>query len=129
MSSYKARNFFQSLGFARDGILYCLKTQRNIRIHFVITVVVLCLSGILSLNPLEWTVIFICIALVISMEIMNTTIETLIDLYYKDNYSELAKNAKDAAAGAVLICSICSSIVGMLIFVPKILNLYSNCQL
>lgn len=126
MSSFKARNFLESLTFAINGIVFCLKTQRNIRTHFVITVLVLCLSGLLGIPPIEWAVIFVCIALVISSEIMNTIIEALIDLYYKDNYSDLARNAKDAAAGAVLICSIASMIVGMLIFIPKFYDMFAK---
>lgn len=126
MSLYKAKNFFHSLCFASNGIMYALKTQRNLRIHVVIALLILIVSMLLNISLLEWPVIILCIILIFFSEMINTVVETLIDLYYKDEYSPVAKNAKDVAAGAVLISALGVAIIGMIIFIPKILLIVTN---
>ena len=123
MSLYKSENLGESVKFAFDGIVYALKTQRNLRIHLTIALLTIIMAFVLSLSSLEWAIIVFCIVLMFFSEMTNTTVETLIDLYFGDNHSEIAKNAKDIAAGSVLICATGVVIVGMLIFIPKILHL------
>jgi diacylglycerol kinase len=123
MTANKAKNVFESFNYALNGIEYALKTQRNLRIHSVIAVLVIILSGLLSLSNYEWAIVVLCISLVFFAELSNTALEVLMDSYYGDKLSELAKNAKDIAAGAVFCSAMGSSIVGILIFVPKILGL------
>lgn len=123
MSIYKAENFVESLKFATSGIIYALKTQRNLKIHFIIAFLILILSYLLKLEYLEWSVIIFCIVLMIFSELINTVVEAIIDVHYGDEYSHIAKNAKDVAAGAVLICAIGVAVVGTMIFLPKMLLL------
>jgi diacylglycerol kinase len=123
MSLYKAKNFFESLSFAVNGIIYALKTQRNLKIHFVIAVLILILSYVLQLQLFEWSIIVFCIVLMFFSEMTNTVVETIIDLHYGDEYSQIAKNAKDVAAGAVLICAAGVAIVGTIIFLPKMIQM------
>jgi diacylglycerol kinase len=123
MSSNKAKNLLESFNYALNGIEYALKTQRNLRIHSVIAVLVIILASLLNLHNIEWAIIVLCIALVYFAELSNTALEVLMDSYYGDKYSELAKNAKDIAAGSVFSCAIFSIIVGMLIFIPRILDI------
>lgn len=123
MSNNKAKNLFESLKYAREGMLYNLKTQRNMRIHAIIAIIIAVMGSWLNITTTEWAIIVMCIMFVFFAELMNTAVELLIDAHYKDSYSELAKNAKDVAAGAVLSCAIGSMIVGILIFLPKILLL------
>ena len=78
------------------------------------------MSYILKVSILEWVILVLTIGIVLALEMVNTSIERAVDLVTKD-YLELAKNAKDIAAGAVFIMSIFSVVIGILIFLPKIL--------
>jgi diacylglycerol kinase (ATP) len=115
----KAKKLIDSFNYAFEGIIYTLKTQRNMRIHFIIAVLVLFFSLFYNLTKIEILILFITIALVIIAEMINTCIEATIDLI-TDKYHELAKIAKNVAAGAVLISAINSIIVAYVIFYDKI---------
>ncbi len=115
----KAKKLFDSFNYAFEGIIYTLKTQRNMRIHFVIAILVLFCSIFFELSKVETLILFFTIALVIVTEMINTAIETTIDLI-TDKYHELAKIAKNVAAGAVLISTVNSIIVAYIIFFEKI---------
>lgn len=108
-----------SFKFAFRGILHAVSTQHNLIIHFIATLIVISLGIILKINATEWCLIVICIGLVISAELFNTAIEYLTDLI-SPAHSQKAGNIKDMAAGAVLICAIAASIIGLMIFLPKI---------
>ncbi|WP_432664594.1 diacylglycerol kinase [Wukongibacter baidiensis] len=115
----KAKKLLDSFNYAFEGIIYTLKTQRNMRIHFVIAVLVLFGSVFFHLSKVETLVLFITIALVIIAEMINTSIEATIDLI-TDKYHELAKIAKNVAAGAVLVSAVNSIIVAYIIFYDKL---------
>lgn len=115
--------FIKSFYFAFQGIIYALKSQRNMKIHFTILTCVIIAGIWLKLNKLEWCVIFIVAGMVIVAEMINTSIEAVVDLNTQE-FAPLAKIAKDVAAGAVLIASLISIIIGLLIFFPKILLLF-----
>ena len=87
----------------------------------MIGIIALLLSYILKISRIEFIIILIMIALVLTSEIINTSIEKVVDLYTKD-YNNLAKIAKDVSAGSVLVMSIFSLLVGVIIFLPKIIN-------
>lgn len=123
MSAYKTKNLVSSFKNALSGIHFVFNTERNFRIHSTVSLLVLILSVIMGLSPLEYAVIVLCIALVLFAEMTNTAIELLVDFYIGNNYSFIGKNTKDLAAGSVLIVSLCSVMVGSVIFVPKILKL------
>ena len=108
-----------SFKYAFQGIKYSFHTQRNIRIHFCIAIIVLFMGTYLRLNNIEWAVILLTISIVVTGEMVNTAIEKTIDLVTEE-YKLYAKIAKDVAAGAVLISSIMSLIIGILIFYQKI---------
>lgn len=115
----KAKKLLDSFNYAFEGIIYTLKTQRNMRIHFVIAVLVLFSSVFFHLSKVETLVLFVTIALVIIAEMINTSIEATIDLI-TDKYHELAKIAKNVAAGAVLVSAVNSIIVAYIIFYDKL---------
>lgn len=108
-----------AFSFAWEGVIYAFKTQRNLKIHSVAAIIALILALILKLEPSQIAIIVLCIFLVISLELVNTSIESIVDLVSPE-WSELAKHAKDCAAGAVLLVAIMSVIVGLLIYVPAI---------
>ena len=115
----------QSFGYAFRGISEVFGSEANMKIHVVITVLVIIAGIAFSISLIEWIFCLICIGLVIGAEMMNTAIETIIDLASPEQHP-LAGRAKDIAAGAVLICAIISVIIGLLIFVPKGWNLIAH---
>lgn len=113
---------FRSFGFAVEGIKYALKKDQNLRVHFTIAVLVIFLSIVLNVNPFEMGILGVMILLVIVTEMINSTIENMVDLITKEHRQE-AKYAKDVAAGMVLITVIGSVIVGVLIFLPHLIKI------
>ncbi len=111
----------KSFSFAIEGVLYTLKTQPNMRIHFGIGILAVTLGFVFKIERSEWLALVIVIGFVFILEIINTAIETLVDLYTEE-YHHLAKIAKDTAAGAVMIAAIMSVCVGLIIFLPKIID-------
>jgi len=110
---------FNSFRYAFKGIADLLKSQANARIHLVATIAVLTAGAFLELTLNEWCLIIFCITFVFSAEAVNTAIEYLTDLISPD-YHPLAGKAKDVAAAAVLLAAIGATIVGLIIFLPKI---------
>ncbi len=111
----------KSFYFAISGICYAIKTQRNMKIHTLALILVVALGLWLDLSRIEWSIVLLIVGLVIISEMLNTAMEALVDLETQE-YHPLAKTAKDVAAGAVLLASIISIIIGVLIFWPKILD-------
>lgn len=116
----KNSNFFESFLCAFKGIIYIFKTEKNFRFHIVFSLLVLLCSLILNLSCVELSVILIMIAVVLTLEIINTIIENIMDFLCKD-YNLNIKIIKDMSSGAVLVSAFISVIVGLLIFIPKIL--------
>lgn len=108
----------KSFGYAFEGIATCIKKERNMKIHCVFAVLVVLAGMILGLSVTEWCICLILFGLVMALELVNTSIEAVVDLVTEER-KPLAKIAKDTAAGAVLIAAIMAAIVGCIIFVPK----------
>lgn len=109
------RKFLESLSLAAEGILYCIRTQRNMRIHLVIAAIAAACCIILRISRMELVMIITSISMVFMCEIINTAVEKAVDTATQE-YSPFAKIAKDVAAGAVLVAAINSILVGFLIF-------------
>lgn len=119
------RKLTSSFKYAIRGIIYALKTQRNLKIHTVMAIVVLTLSYVLKVTIIELLILLLSTFLVIVTEIINSAIEKNIDLYT----SEVDRNAmlgKDMAAGAVLMSTINATIIGSIIFIPKLIILINT---
>lgn len=114
--------FSESFGHALDGIGYVISHERNFVIEIIFAIMVTIASFIFKVSILEWCILVGVIGAVLALEMINTAIERCVDLVTKD-YKELAKIAKDASAGAVLIMSMFSVILGILIFLPRIITL------
>ena len=112
----KLRNSFK---YAFEGIKEAWKTEQNLKIHFIIMLLVIIAGFIFKISLIEWIVCLLLFAIVISLELINTAIETTVDIAMPD-INEKAKYAKDIAAGAVLFSAIISVIIGLIIFLPKI---------
>ena len=113
-----APNLFSSFKYAWAGISYAFQTQRNFRIHTAVGTVAMVLCWTLKVTNIETAVICLTIGAVLVMEILNTALESLVDLTVGQTYHELAKIAKDCAAGAVLMAAIVAMIIAALIFAP-----------
>lgn len=118
-----APNLLVSFCYAWAGLRYAFVTQRNFRIHSLIGLLALSLGACLQISTVELAVVGLTIALVMSLELLNTALESVVDLTVKQTYHELAKIAKDCAAGAVLVAAICSLIVAALILFPPLIEL------
>ncbi|MGB3510833.1 MAG: diacylglycerol kinase family protein [Microcoleaceae cyanobacterium] len=118
-----ANNLLISFKYAWAGVSYAFKTQRNFRIHTFIGITAISLSILLQLQPIETVVIVLTIGLVMAMELLNTAIESVVDLTVKKSYHELAKIAKDCAAAAVLVSAIVALLVAGYLILPPLLSI------
>lgn len=106
--------------YAFKGIFFAFKTQSNIRIHTIAALLVTIAGFIFKLSLVEWGLVIFAIGLVLVSELINTAIESLVDVI-SPAHSEKAGFIKDVAAGAVLIAAVVSIIIGLIIFLPKII--------
>jgi undecaprenol kinase len=114
------RRLLDSFRYALQGIDHTFHTQANLRIHTVIAIAVLLAGLWLQLNTGEWAIIVVTMMIVFSAELFNTALEAAVDRFGPEQHP-LAKVAKDAAAGAVLITALGAVVVGVLILGPKLL--------
>ena len=112
MKREKKPPFLKSFGYAFEGILTGIRKERNMRIHTAAMILVVLAGTILGLSAVEWCICLILFGLVMALELVNTAVEAVVDL---------AKVAKDTAAGAVLIAAIMAAVIGCIIFLPKLL--------
>lgn len=117
----KMKKIKNSFKYAIEGICTSFKTERNMKIHIFIMILVIIAGIILKINKSEWIICIILFAIVIGSELFNTSIETIVDMIMPEK-NEKAKIAKDISAGAVLVVAIGATIIGIIIFIPKILN-------
>ncbi len=115
----RERKFVESFNNAIEGFIYVLKTQRNMRIHFLCALLIILLAIYLNFSYLEILILCITITLVLTAEMVNTMVELLVDMVQSD-FHPIARIVKDISAGAVLITSINAVIVGYLLFSKKI---------
>jgi len=119
MNKQRVSPFFDSLNCAIEGLIYVVKTQRNMRLHLLLGSVALVAGVLLSLNVVEFILVCLAIFLVLFTEVLNTAIELQIDLV-SERYHPLAKIVKDICAGAVLLASVFAILVGYFILVRKL---------
>ncbi|MDG2614998.1 diacylglycerol kinase family protein [Thermoleptolyngbya sichuanensis XZ-Cy5] len=116
-----ASSLFVSFRYAWAGLTYAFFTQRNFRIHLLVGTIAIGLSLWLQLSRVEIAIIGLTSGLVLTMELLNTALESVVDLTVKQTYHELAKTAKDCAAGAVLISAIAALLVAGSLLLPPLL--------
>jgi len=109
------RDFLKSFIYAIHGLWSGIADQRNLKFQFGVAVIVVGAGFYLSITAIEWCIILLCIGMVIGLELVNTALENLVDLVTLER-KPLAGKIKDIAAGAVLIVSILSVIIGVIIF-------------
>ena len=123
--SYKtSKNILTSFKYALSGIYYVLNTSRNFRIQLIFALTILMTGVSVKISFSNYVILFATIFSVLILEILNTSIESIVDLVVKKEFSGLAKISKDTSAGAVLLASINSVIIALYIFFPKIKLLF-----
>ena len=122
LKSKDKRTFKGSVKNCLDGISYVTKNEKNFKREIALGIIALILSYILKIDKIEFIIVLTMICLVLTTEIINTAIERTVDLVTKE-YHELARIAKDVSAGSVLVTSIFALIIGIIIFIPKIITL------
>lgn len=106
---------------AFSGIAQAWKTEGHLRFHFLATSLVIICGFLFDISLTEWLICICCISLVIAAELVNTAIESVVDLCSPEQHP-LAGKAKDVAAGAVLVTAIGAAIIGTIIFLPKLIT-------
>ncbi|WP_294142770.1 diacylglycerol kinase family protein [uncultured Sanguibacteroides sp.] len=119
--SIKAR--IRSFRYAFQGIRTLIIHEHNARIHLLATLCVVTAGFLLDISNNEWIAVVFAIGLVFSAEAFNSAIEYLADLVSPD-YNELIRKSKDVAAGGVLFTAIAAAIVGLLVFIPRLITLF-----
>ncbi len=114
---------FYSFKYAFKGLLLVLKTEENIRIHMVISAIVLLLAAYLKVSPTDWVFLIIAVFMVTSAEVFNTSIEHLGDAVTKEKNKYIGA-AKDVAAAAVLISSVGAVVIGLIVLLPYLINFF-----
>ena len=117
---WKNRDVISSLKFALTGVFTAFKEEKNMRSHVLSAVAAIIAGLIFRISAIEWLFLLLSIFLVIAFEIMNSAVENVVDLASDYHFSMRAKNAKDMAAGAVLVVSGFAVITGLIIFLPKL---------
>lgn len=110
-----------SFKYAFSGIKEAIKEEPNLKFHFFVTFLVIAFGIFFQISKLDWIISIILVGLVISVELTNTAIEAVVDSFV-DEIHPKAKLSKDISAGAVLVVSITSAIVGLIIFMPYIVR-------
>ncbi|WOD39184.1 diacylglycerol kinase family protein [Nodosilinea sp. E11] len=123
LSLQVATNLFTSFQYAWQGVAYAFRTQRNFRIHVVVGSFAVSLAIALGLAPVELAVIILTCGIVLTLELINTALESVVDLTVEQTYHELAKIAKDCAAAAVLISALIALLVAACLLLPPLWQL------
>lgn len=111
----KEYKFSKTLTFAWRGIKFCLKNERNMQFHFIVGILVVAVGFLQNISLQEWAILSLTITLVFITEMINTAIESVVDMFTTD-YHPLAEVAKNVAAGAVLVAALNALVVGAVIF-------------
>lgn len=111
----------KSFGYAFSGLQVLISEEHNARIHLVVSILVVTLGFYLNISSLEWVALILCIGFVFVLEIINSSIENIADFIEPQRNQDI-KKIKDLAAAAVLLGSFTAVIIGLVIFVPKLVQ-------
>lgn len=114
-SNLEHPTFIRSFGYAIEGFRTAVATERNIKVQLLVGVLAIVAGVVLKIDALSWVLVLLCIGLVLFAELVNTSIEAIVDLATQDLHP-LAKRAKDIAAASVFTLSITAAVVGIIVF-------------
>lgn len=124
MDEFQNKSLIKSFGYAIEGLCHAVRCNRNLKIHLAIALAVILAGIFFHVTLFEMEILGVMIVLVILSEMINSSIEEMVNLITGEHKKE-AKIAKDVAAGMILVASLGAVIVGLLIFVPYVLRLFS----
>lgn len=124
-SKGKKRTFIDSVVNCLDGISYTITHENNFKRELIVGILVVIASFILKISVIEWVIVILLINFVLVCELINTALEKAVDLYTKE-FNETAKIVKDVAGASVFVMCIFSAIIGMIIFLPKVIALINS---
>lgn len=119
------KTFFSSVFYALEGVKYFFSRNRNAKFQVVMGITAIVLGITVSLSSFQWLLVLFCIGLVISLEMINSAIEKYCDLVTTDFHPRI-KMIKDVAAGAVLVASLMSLVIGLIIFIPALVEFLNS---
>jgi len=117
------KRFLHSFKFSFEGIKYAVYNEVNIFVMIIMAIIAIVLGIMLKISYVECLVVVLLIGVILSLELVNTSVEAVVDLVTSDK-KPLAKVAKDCASGAVSIMSVVAVILGLMIYLPKIIELF-----
>ncbi|MDR1678479.1 MAG: diacylglycerol kinase family protein [Prevotellaceae bacterium] len=120
--SFSIHKRLKSFTFAVNGLKILLREEHNAQIHLAITICVTIIGFLLQISLIEWIAVVLCIGLVFALELVNSAVENMCD-FISPEKNEMIKKVKDLSAAAVLVAAACSVIVGLIVFLPKIIAL------
>ncbi|MGX6442790.1 diacylglycerol kinase family protein [Neobacillus sp. K501] len=123
-SKDKRVHLLKSFSYAITGIFTAIRSERNMRIHLILSIIVIGISLFFSISTVEWLFVIAAIGGIFSLEILNTAVERVVDLVTEE-YHPLAKQAKDLAAGAVFIYALAVVVIGLIIFLPRFVKWFN----
>ena len=124
MTKYKTQSFSNTFKNARKGMRLTMKSERNIRVHLAVGALALIFAFYLGFSYVKFSILIMAISMVISAEMLNSAIEFSLDAIFHNRYSRMVGMAKDIAAGAVLLVTLNAILVGCILFVPKLIELF-----
>lgn len=126
MSKFKTQGFSKTFKNARKGMRLVLKSERNIRIHFLFGTLTLLCAFALNMTATEICIIMLAIGFVVGAEMLNSAIEFALDAVFHNKYCTMVGMAKDISAGAVMFATFIAIVVGLILFIPPIYQLINN---
>ncbi len=117
------KRFLKSFKYSIEGLKYAYKNEQSLLIHFIATVLAIILGIIFKISHMEWAVLCIALGVVLASELINTAIEATVDLITLE-INPLAKIAKDCGSAATFVFSMIAAVIGIIIFIPKIMSMF-----
>lgn len=122
----RSKNLQESFLHACRGVELAFAAERNLKIHLICATAAILSAFVLSFDAVSWILLFLAIGLVMMAEFMNTAVERVVDMVSGGQFHILAKEAKDIAAAGVLISSVVALVIGVVLFAPKLMSLFSH---
>ncbi len=116
----RTSSLLESFYHAIRGLFIAFQSERNLKIHSCMAVLAVSLAAYLHFDSTSWALLFLAIGLVVTAELLNTAIEKSVDMFTGGEFNNLAKDAKDIAAGAVVCASVSSLLIGAALYLPRI---------
>lgn len=118
------KRFLNSFKFSIAGLKYAYKNEQSMLIHFIFTIITIVMGFIFKISHTEWAILCIAMGVILACELINTAIEATVDLITLE-INPLAKIAKDCGSAATFVFSMMAAVIGFIIFIPKIIHMFS----